>query len=158
MQIKLSKGYEATIDFSDWWIVQGYAWFALEAGPGLVYACATAKTRDKVLMHRLILQVRVEEDVDHINGNGLYNRRENLRAATRSQNMMAANYAPGISGYRGVTPNGPGWEARVQAAGIVHLLGTYATQEEAARVRDEAAIRLHGKFARLNFPLTKYEG
>ena len=154
MQIKLTNGHEATIDFSDYYKVAGRVWRAMETHTGPVYACTGRNT----LMHQLIRPAKPGEDVDHVDGNGLNNRWSNLRSASRGQNMMNANYAPGVSGYRGVAPNGLGWEARVQAEGVVHLLGTYDTPEEAARVRDEAALRLHGKFARLNFPSTKFVG
>jgi hypothetical protein len=71
--------------------------------------------------------------------------------------MMNATYTPGISGYRGVKPNGNGWSATIQAEGVIYHLGTYVTAEEAAKVRDDAAVRLHGEYAKLNFP-TRFAG
>lgn len=87
------------------------------------------------LMHRelLGLQPRDGRIGDHINGNTLDNRRSNLRVVTASQSSSNVA-ARGISGYRGVYPNGGRWIARGKKNGEVHNLGTYDTPEEAAEV------------------------
>lgn len=97
--------------------------------------------------------------VDHINTNGLDNRRENLRPATRSQNNAnARGHANGTSPYKGVswkTRRGI-WVAQIGVAGIpkkkTHHLGCFEDPTEAARAYDSAALALYGEFARLNFP------
>ena len=105
----------------------------------------------------LVEEMAADEDVqiDHINGNPLDNRRSNLRPATKIQNQW--NRGKGRPGgkeprspYKGVWAAGPRWAAWIVANGERTYLGQYATQEEAAIVYNEAALRLHGEFARLN--------
>lgn len=103
-------------------------------------------------MHRLILNAPDHVRVDHRNGDGLDNRRDNLRYATTSQNC--GNQRVGrnnTSGYKGVTPRPSGkWRARIMYQRQCQHLGEYETKEDAARAYNEAALRLFGPFARLN--------
>ena len=114
-----------------------------------------------VLMHRFIINAPKDMEIDHINGNGLDNRKSNLRICTRSQN--AANHkllSSNKSGYTGVhyantEKRRKRWVASLRANGKKKIIGRFYTREEAAIVYNEAAIKYHGKFARLNLiPLT----
>lgn len=109
-----------------------------------------------LLMHRFITGW---EYVDHINGNGLDNRRSNLRQADHFQNMAnKRRYRNNTSGFKGVTRNtgtGRPWRAAIRANNKRRHLGYYDTPELAARAYDTAAIALFGEFARLNFPQEK---
>lgn len=110
---------------------------------------------ESILMHRLLLPGA--EQVDHINGNGLDNRRANLRAATHSQNQHNRGLqVNNTSGYIGVGWDAKlgKWRASIAADGKRRYLGLYLTAEDAARARDRAAIELRGAFACLNFPRT----
>lgn len=90
------------------------------------------------LVHRWVLGLqRGDRRIgDHINGNKLDNRRSNLRivdASGSSQNVSGR----GRSRFRGVYPTRSGrWQARVKFQGMVHYLGNYATEEEAAAVAE----------------------
>jgi len=111
-----------------------------------------------MLMHRMIMQPPEGMVVDHINGNGLDNRRCNLRICTQEQN--ARNNAPkgnGASRFKGVFPCGKKWGAKVTHRKKTHRLGVFADEVEAAKARDRLALKLHGEFARLNFPEIREE-
>jgi len=118
-------------------------------------------------IHRLIMSrmlgrdLKKGEHVDHINGNGLDNRRSNLRISSNSQNhantkKQRGNYS---SKYKGVCwiKNVKKWAAYIgsnKKGSIVKrkYLGYYKIEEEAARAYDKAAKEHYGEFAGLNFP------
>lgn len=163
-EIPLSQGKVAIVDDSDLALVSNYKWHA--AKRRTVWYAATvvkAKTRCGITllyMHKLIFGVD-KGRVDHRNGNGLDNRRSNLRAATRTQNSQnsakrhSTNGTPPPSPYKGVSisrsKRNP-WRARIKVERQEIILGYYKTQEEAARAYDAAALKYFGEFARLNFP------
>ena len=115
-----------------------------------------------VSMHREILGIidRPEVDTDHVNHNGLDNRRCNLRAVAVSQNMqnsrkMRFRAKPDratTSRFKGVSfrSDRKRWAAYINCAGKRTILGCYATEELAAEAYNFAARKLHGKFAVLN--------
>lgn len=108
-------------------------------------------------IHRLILDAQKGQEVDHINGDGLDNRRENLRLATRSQNCAnRKGYAP-KSGFRGVYQhsNGEGWQVKLSVDGKHIGGGSFSCPEAAARRYDDLAALHFGDFAILNFPQTE---
>lgn len=92
--------------------------------------------------------------VDHRNGNGLDNRWENLRLASHAENIRArGKRRDNPWGYIGVYRVASGrWKAGIRVNGRMHWLGTFASAEDAAHIRDRAARNLHGEFAALNFP------
>ncbi len=110
-----------------------------------------------VLMHRVILGAPPGLEVDHINRNGLDNRRANLRLATRSENTRNSKRSKrNTSGYRGVSFDSfaERWLAIVRFERKTYRLGSYHTAEEAAIAYDFAASALHGEFASTNFRLS----
>lgn len=118
--------------------------------------------RTTAYLHRLVLAWRLDrdlakgEDCDHINGNGLDNRRANLRVATRAQNNRNCRrrVANPSSRYLGVTwrEANSKWQSRVSVNGKNVSLGCYATEIDAALAR-EAYIAAHPElYARTNFP------
>ena len=111
-----------------------------------------------VYVHRLILNPPPDLLVDHVNGDGLDNRRTNIRVATRSQNNANSNIFNPL-GYRGVclVPSGR-FKATIsdrERAQKSRYIGTFDTPSEAARAYDAAALERFGEFARLNFPLQR---
>lgn len=112
-------------------------------------------------LHRAVMARVLDRDllrgehVDHINGDPLDNRRVNLRLASPSENLRnRGKNANNKSGFKGVyyfKPTGR-WHARIEVNGRHHHLGYYDTPQEGARAYDVAARKLHGEFARLNFP------
>lgn len=90
--------------------------------------------------------------IDHINGNALDNRSQNLRPATAKQNAINRDYRGGLSKYRGVSRAGKKWRALITSEGKQIMLGRFETEIDAALAYDEASVRLHGEFSRPNFP------
>jgi len=110
-------------------------------------------------MHRQILKVPEGLLVDHINQNGLVNRKANLRPATAAQNIInRAKYKNRNYGskYKGVVWNRryKYWQAQIKANHKLMYLGTFKDEVQAAKAYDEAAKKYHNEFATLNFPLS----
>lgn len=120
------------------------------------YAARQAGGRLKkktIYMHREILNPGPGLEVDHRNGDGLDNQRENIRIASHAQNQANRPKAShNTSGFKGVRRgrNGHGWQAVIVVNGRAKYLGQHGTREEAARVYDRAAVALLGEFAQIN--------
>jgi AP2 domain len=155
--IPLTQGQNAIVDAEDFQWLSQWNWFAVRSR-NTWYARRrpiSNGVKTTIHMHRLILGCAPHEEGEHKNGNGLDNRRENLRRATRSQNMQnVRRRSDNSSGYRGVSWDSKHnrWSAFIAAHNVHTLLGRFLAAEEAARAYDEAAQKLHGQFARLNFP------
>ena len=108
-----------------------------------------------VWMHREIMKAGDREFCDHINRNGLDNRKANLRLATRSQNAWNRRKAKieSRSKYKGVSwyNRGKRWNARIHVNRKEKFLGIFADEIEAAKAYDAAARKCFGEFAQLNF-------
>ena len=106
----------------------------------------------KIYLHRLIMNTPTGMDTDHINGDKLDNRRENLRITTRSQNSMNQKKTRGASKYKGVNwHNQRGyWKAEIKLNGKKKHLGVFLSELEAAEAYNLAAIEKFGKFAKIN--------
>lgn len=144
--IKVSQGYSAVVDNEDYDRLIVYRWYALKTKYKIY-----AKNENHVLMHRMVLNHESRLDIDHKNGNGLDNRKKNLRICTRSQNNY--NQKPRNNRkYKGVRQHYNKWVARIRYKGREIHLGSYETEELAARAYDVAAKELAGNFAKLNFP------
>jgi hypothetical protein len=105
-------------------------------------------------MSRFIMDAPKGMLVDHINGNGLDNRRCNLRLTTRGGNNQnrSKTTKPTSSAYIGVhfERRGKRWISRIKHNGKRIELGSFTNELDAAIARDSAAIKLHGEFAKLN--------
>jgi hypothetical protein len=150
--IQLSKGLTATIDSCDWPRISIFPWHALKARRDRFYAAGRSLDGDPLLMHRIIMRAREDEVVDHENGNGLDNRRLNLRRCTNSQNL--ANM-PGrkVGRYKGVHKRDGSFRAQIMVMYRTIRIGRFATEEDAAKAYDAAAIKYFGEFAHTNFPI-----
>lgn len=151
--IPLTKGMEAFCDLADAPLVSEFNWTASKAGARF-YALRTVQhvgaKPESVRMHRLIMSPPTGLSVDHIDGNGLNNRRSNLRLATVSQN--GCNRGPAVnntSGYKGVWwfAYAKLWTAQIRLKGKRYHLGYFKTAEEAHSAYCAAASRIHGEFA-----------
>lgn len=105
----------------------------------------------KQTLARLIMNVASPtQQVDHINGNTLDNRRANLRVVTHQENMMnKTDYKNNSSGVKGVNMNHQGlWVARIQVGGKRVFLGSSKDKDKAIELRLEAEKKYFGKYDR----------
>lgn len=156
--IALSNGMAVVVDEADYPLVSSYWWHA-NATHGTYYARATINSK-RVLMHVFLMGEKEGFAIDHKNGNGLDNRRANLRWATPSQNMMNTHGGRGRSMYKGVSwaARQRKWMVSIFIAGKNKHLGYFDNEDDAARVYDSAALQHYGAFASLNFPLEQDNG
>jgi hypothetical protein len=149
VEIPLTKGYVALVDDADRVLAVG-RWQAIER-PRTTYAVHTLK-RGAVSLHTFLTGYAL---TDHINLDGLDNRRANLRPATHAENLRnRGRQTNNSSGFKGVTWNKRSrkWQAQIGVDRGKRYLGNFVDPEDAARAYDLAARDLHGEFARLNFP------
>jgi hypothetical protein len=154
-KIRLNKGKFAIVDADDYHRLNRHNWYA-QKSRNCYYARRVVNIggRRKALpMHREILEVGDNMMVDHINHNGLDNRKSNLRAATAMQNAWNNKRKRGRNKFRGVSWNKVEnkWQAQLGHAGQHINVGYFDDEVEAARAYDEAVRRLRGEFAVLNF-------
>jgi hypothetical protein len=157
--IQLTQGKYALVDDADYEWLSQWLWFADSNGRHW-YAVRNLRSasdgkRGIVSMHREILDIAPQLVVDHINGDGLDNRRCNLRPATPGENLCNRGATKSNkSGYKGIEMDkrNSRWRAVIRMNGIRKRLGVFDTAEDAARAYDAAAKELHGEFAWLNFP------
>lgn len=107
-KIKLTQGKYALVDNKDFEYLNQWKWFAYNSR-GKFYARRNSfnqqtKKQYVIHMHKVIMvKIPKGKEIDHINGNGLNNQRNNLRFATRFQNMMNRKLnSNNKSGYKGV--------------------------------------------------------
>ena len=129
------------VDHADIENLNQYRWFKMSS---YAKSYSSAKVDGKrVLMHRFLMQV--DEHIDHINGDGMDNRRSNLRTATQSQNMMNRKAERGD--LVGVAKNGNRWQADIKVNGKKYYLGLYKTLAEAQAARQAGERILFGEYS-----------
>ena len=103
-------------------------------------------------MHRLIMDAQERQEIDHADGNGLNNQKDNLRFCTHSQNHMNRKPTKGSSKYKGVSWHKAAkkWNARITLNKKTVSIGYFDSEIIAAKAYDEKAIELFGEFAKLN--------
>jgi hypothetical protein len=156
IEIPLTKGQVAIIDATDADKVMAFKWHAAERGKRFMAAKnPKSPVMDGVVyMHRLILDAKPGQAVDHIDGDSLNNRRSNLRFATAQQNNWnRCRFPQNKTGYIGVHVHRltGKFRAMIRIDGRYHHLGLFDRAEDAARVYDERVKATRGEYARTNF-------
>jgi len=110
--------------------------------------------RTKQSIHRLLMNPKKREEVDHINGDGLDNRRSNLRVCTRAENACNRIQVQknNTSGYRGVkwASDRNKWCVQIGTKGKKISIGYFKDKIQAALAYNQAALKYHGKHANIN--------
>ena len=139
-----ASGKSALVDNENYARLTTHAWYLTNKG----YASNRGG-----MMHRIVINAPKHLQVDHINGNRLDNRIENLRLATQSQNQRNASPRPnGTSKYKGVhwCKTNKKWRAGIWLGKRINL-GRFDIEIDAAKAYDKAAKKHFGAFARTNF-------
>ncbi len=157
IQIPLTKGYIAIVDKIDEDLAS-LKWQSLKSKYAYRKIGPLGKAKCQY-MHRVILARMLGRDlyenevVDHIDKNGLNNRRSNLRLATPKENSRYRNTPmTNTSGYMGVLldkRNGR-WFSKIVENGTNHFLGSFVDKVDAARAYNAAAKKYFGDFAPQN--------
>lgn len=160
--VPLTQNLFSVVDAVDAKMVGRYCWQA-RRGTHTDYAIrtsrATGEPKSTVFMHRLILNPPRDMEVDHRDGDGLNNRRTNLRMCSHVQNSRNQRSRCGSSEYKGVSWDGNAqkWRASIKQEGRCVYLGSFGTEVSAARAYNEAAVNRFGQFACVNEMLREDE-
>jgi HNH endonuclease len=152
IEVPLSQGLVAVIDDDDAEAVLSVGKWSALRGANTFYGARMFGRSRFVLLHRFLTGYPL---TDHADGDGLNNRRSNLRSATKSQNNANSVHRTGTtSPYRGVSWKRQigRWVAQIGYQGGTRYLGTSTDPVVAARAYDVAALETWGEYARLNFP------
>jgi hypothetical protein len=159
-EIQLTQGRVAIVDDEDYDIVNKYNWWAVQGGDihKVYYAqkwlCRVKGVKKYEMLHNFIAgRPGYKLFIDHINGDGLDNRKENLRIVTNRQNgHNNSGQSNRLGRYKGVYLNRTGkkFVARITVDYKQLCLGSYQNETDAAIAYNNAAIKYFGEFARLN--------
>jgi len=153
--LPLTKGYYVLVDEEDYDFLAQWKWHACISPSGNVYAMRNSPPingkRTHIMMHRIINKTPDGFRTDHINGNGLDNRKSNLRTVTPVQNGQ--NRRPnkkGTSKYKGVFWHKQHckWYAQIQVNKKSIFLGLFTDEDLAAKAYEKAAKEKFGEFNR----------
>lgn len=156
--IQLTQGMVAVIDTADLPLVHGYRWHVAKRKHTAYAAAWVPGTRRKVLMHRLLAGATDPSiEVDHHDGNGLNNRRSNLRSTTKSGNMHnLKKHRDGKSRFKGVIPcpeRKKPWMAQIHPPGGKNTSEVLASRSIVGAGR----FFLCGEPAEIEFAKTNFE-
>ncbi len=161
-EVMLTRGKVALVDDEDFDLVRDYTWRAYKGNQSW-YAATSIKKADgrfTTLSLHFLLMGRNNLEVDHKNGNGLDNRRNNLRFSTSLQNSrnkpkFNSERRQFTSLYKGVHfhKKSGKWRAMIKISGMQRHLGLFSDPTQAAHAYDQAAQHYFADFARTNFPL-----
>jgi len=157
-QIPLSQGLFALVDDEDFEYLNQFKWHARKSRDTF-YASRNLRisknNRKTIQMHRVVLETTNPKiQIDHKDGNGLNNQKNNLRLATSTQNTRNSKPNKNTSSkYKGVSyrKDAKKWRSIINFNKKVIRLGCFTDEIEAAKAYDEKAKELFGEFAWLNF-------
>ena len=152
--IELTKNMVALVEDRDFEWLNQWKWFTDKRRSTFYAARKTRKPNGQwttTRMHRVIMQAQKGQQIDHRNGNGLDNRRFNLRFCTHTQNQQNREPQKSRSRYKGVCwhKRNKKWQAQIKG-NKKHYLGCFDNEIKAAEAYNRKASELFGEFANLN--------
>lgn len=143
--IPISRNKYTLVDEEDYDFLTQWKW------TGHTYISRKEVGRDAIYMHRVVMDCPSHLEVDHKNGCKWDNRKANLRVCTRAENSRNRGKSI-VRDYKGVYWNQRArkWSASIKVDRKLVYLGLHQTKAEAALAYNEAALKYHKKFARLN--------
>lgn len=153
MKIPLPHGQFVLVDAQNFEWLNKRKWHT-SGNPNYLYALRNGRVGErpsKISMHREIMCPLDGFYIDHRNGDGLDNRKCNLRIVTHAENMMNRKPSKSLTGkYKGIYPHQGKWRAEIKRNGKKYYLGVHETEEQAAKAYNRGALIHHGEFAYLN--------
>ncbi|MBW8039596.1 MAG: hypothetical protein FVQ85_06310 [Planctomycetes bacterium] len=150
--IPLTQGRFAVVDADDYERLIKHKWSCQKSKNNCYASRAYGYTR--ISMHRVIMKAPKGLQVDHIDGNGLNNRKSNLRLCTHAENVHNSRPMRNVSSkYKGVCwhKDKKKWCVSITKSDRRSYLGHFDDEIVAAREYDKKAKELFGEFAYLNF-------
>jgi len=156
-EIKLTQGKVAIVDDEDFDYLNQFKWYANKKYKKYYVVRNVKDIQGKhtlLSMHRFIIgNTDSKMHTDHINGNTLDNRKENLRICTAAENIRnQKQQINNKSGYKGVhwKKLSNKWYSEIRYKNKSIHLGCFINIMDAARAYNAAAIKYHGEFANIN--------
>ena len=136
------------VDDDDFEYLNQWKWCVLKA-PKTFYV---VRSDPLIYMHREVVHAPKGKVTDHINHDGLDNRKENLRICSIQQNNMNTSSRKGTSKYKGVSWDKATkkWRSFCNLNKKQYYLGSFETEEKAAMAYNKKAKETYGDFANLN--------
>lgn len=144
--IRLTQGKFALVDDEDYEFLSQWKWRAMKTRGDRWYAVRTETLptgkRRATLMHKVLCRGK---EIDHRDGNGLNNQKENLRSVSHSFNIFNSRQI-GKSGVRGVLHHKQeSWRAQIRFNKKTHHLGIFTNLDDAKKARRLAELRFFGE-------------
>ena len=152
-KIKLTQGKSTLVDDEDYEWISKLKWRYASNGSAVRNSSRHLGAQKVLQLHRIIMNAPDGLVVDHINGDRLDNRKQNLRVCSQSQNSMNRSVATNNScGYKGVYfhKGKQKWYAHITCNGKQKHIGAFSAPEDAARAYNQRALELFGEFSKLN--------
>lgn len=149
VSIEMKHGIVSIVSIQDYETIRNYKWCAAKRANTHYAVARDRKTKKNVLMHRILLNAKPDEQVDHRDGDGLNNQRNNIRKCSIFDNMQHTKFRKNnTSGHRGVQYRSDRgvWSARIMAKRRYISLGCFAKKEAAVMAYFDAAKKYHGEF------------